>query len=92
MAIAAEYGFVSGEQCTYTRGNDSLETQLYVMKDATAAYGEYSYLRTPELPKAGLAEHSSMSRNARWRSMAISCSMYSTPKAISPSSIPISRH
>ncbi len=37
---------VSGEQCTYTRGNNTLEAQLYVMNDATAAYGEYSYLRT----------------------------------------------
>jgi hypothetical protein len=59
--IAAEYGFVSGEQCTYTRGPNSLYAQLYVMKDATAAYGEYSYLRTPDLAKADLAEHSSTS-------------------------------
>jgi hypothetical protein len=60
-AIAAEYGFASGEQCTYTRAQDSLQVQLYVMKDATAAYGEYSYLRTPDLSKADFAEHSSAS-------------------------------
>jgi hypothetical protein len=63
-ALAAEYGFVSGEQCKYTRGQESLYAQLYVMKDATAAYGEFSYLRTPDLPKAELAVHSAMS-NAR---------------------------
>jgi len=62
-AIAAEYGFVSGEQCTYTRGNNSLEAQIYVMNDATAAYGEYSYLRTSDLPKADLGEHSSIAEH-----------------------------
>ncbi len=60
-AIAAEYGFASGEQCAYMRGQDSLQVQLYVMKDGTAAYGEYSYLRTPDLGKADFAEHSSTS-------------------------------
>jgi len=60
-SIAAEYGFGSGEQCAYNQGSDSLQVQLYVMKDPTAAYGEYSYLRTVDMPKAGLAEHSSMS-------------------------------
>jgi hypothetical protein len=63
-ALAAEYGFVSGEQCKYTRGPDSLYAQLYVMKDPTAAYGEFSYLRTPDLPKADFAVHAAMS-NAR---------------------------
>ena len=62
-AMAAEYGFRSGEQCTYTRGNNTLEAQLYVMSDATAAYGEYSYLRTSDLPKADLGEHSSMAEH-----------------------------
>ena len=76
-SIAAEYGFGSGEQCAYNQGPDSLQVQLYVMKDATAAYGEYSYLRTTDMPKADLAEHSSMSsRRALWPSMAISCSMF----------------
>ncbi|MGB6264900.1 MAG: DUF6599 family protein [Candidatus Acidiferrales bacterium] len=56
-----EYGFVGGEIATYTRGNDSLEVTLYRMKDPTGAFGEYSYLRTPDMPRAKLAEHSSMS-------------------------------
>ena len=62
-AIAKEFGFASGEQCTYTRGQDSLNVQLYHMKDASAAYGEYAYLRTPDLPKATFNEHSSLSAN-----------------------------
>ena len=60
-AIAHEYGFDSGEQCTYTGPRGTLQVQLYQMKDASAAYGEYSYLRTPDLPRASLTEHSSLS-------------------------------
>jgi hypothetical protein len=59
----AEYGFSSGEQGEYTRGADTLQAQVYRMKDPSGAYGEYSYLRTPNMPQANLAEHSSMSRD-----------------------------
>ncbi len=62
-AATAEYGFASGEQGGYTRGADTLQTQVYRMKDPSGAYGEYSYLRTPDMPHADLAEHSSMSRD-----------------------------
>jgi hypothetical protein len=58
-----EYGFVAGQTATYTRGGDSLQVSLYRMKDPSAAYGEYSYLRTPEMPRADLTEHSSMTRD-----------------------------
>jgi uncharacterized protein DUF6599 len=58
-----EYGFLAGEAATYTRGADSLQVTLYRMKDPSGAYGEYSYLRTPEMPRADLAEHSCMSRD-----------------------------
>ena len=58
-----EYGFVAGQTTTYTRGGDSLQISLYRMKDPSAAYGEYSYLRTPEMPRADLAEHSSLTRD-----------------------------
>ena len=61
-AIAKEYRFVSGEHCNYARGTAKLEVTLYHMKDPSGAYGEYSYLRTPDMPRAGLAEHSAMSR------------------------------
>lgn len=60
-AVAKEYDFVSGERATYTQGADSLDVTVYKMKDSSGAYGEYSYLRTSDMPHADLAEHSSMS-------------------------------
>jgi len=63
MSVAKEYGFLSGEHATYVRGSDSLEVTAYRMKDASGGYGEYSYLRTPDMPHANLSEHSSMSRD-----------------------------
>jgi len=62
-AARQEYGFVSGENATYTRGSDSLTVNLYKMKDASGAYGLYSYLRTTDLPQARLREHSSASQD-----------------------------
>jgi len=62
-AATAEYGFASGEGGEYARGADTLQAQVYRMKDPSGAYGEYSYLRTPDMPRANLAEHSSMSRD-----------------------------
>ncbi len=61
VAAAREYGFVSGEWGTYTQGSRTLQIQLYRMKDPSGAYGEYSYLRTPDMPRAGFTDHSSMS-------------------------------
>lgn len=60
-AAATEYGFVKGEQRTYTSGPDSLNVVVYQLKDPSGAYGEYSYLRTPDMPQADFTEHSSMS-------------------------------
>jgi Family of unknown function (DUF6599) len=62
LAALEEYGFVAGQTATYTRGGESLQVSLYQMKDPSAAYGEYSYLRTPEMARADLTEHSSMTR------------------------------
>jgi hypothetical protein len=59
--VAKEYDFVSGERISYTRGADTLDVTAYTMKDPSGAYGEYSFLRAPDMPKAELAEHSSMS-------------------------------
>jgi hypothetical protein len=61
VAAQQEYGFVSGEHADYTRGSDALAVNLYQMKDPSGAYGLYSYLRTTDMPAAGVAEHSSMS-------------------------------
>jgi len=60
-SAATEYGFVKGEQRAYTNGTDSLQAVVYQLKDPSGAYGEYSYLRTPDMPRADFAEHSSMS-------------------------------
>src|SRR5579863_5695556 len=60
-AAAAEYGFVKGEQRTYSMGADSLQITLLQMKDPSGAYGEYSFLRTPDLAHADFTDHSSMS-------------------------------
>jgi hypothetical protein len=62
-SATAEYGFASGEEGEYSRGADTLQAQVYRMKDTSGAYGEYSYLRTPDMVHANLAEHSSMSRD-----------------------------
>src|SRR5271165_6457499 len=47
-----EYGLASGEQDSYTKGSDTLDVTLYRMKDPSGAYGEYSYLRTQDMPRA----------------------------------------
>ncbi len=60
-AAAKEYDFVSGEHATYTHGGDTLDVTLYKMTDPSGAYGEYSFLRSPDMPRADLAEHSSIS-------------------------------
>jgi len=61
-AVRQEYGFVGGESAEYTHGSGALEVNLYRLKDPSGAYGLYSYLRTTDMPAAGLAEHSSMSQ------------------------------
>jgi hypothetical protein len=63
MSVAMEYGFASGEQAVYKRGADELDVTLYRMNDASGAYGEYSYLRMPDMAHAALTEHSEMSRD-----------------------------
>jgi hypothetical protein len=60
-AAANEYGFASGERNTYTRGKETIKVDLYQMKDPSGAYGEYSYLRTQDMARAKLTDHSSLS-------------------------------
>ena len=59
--IAKEYDFVSGERATYTHTGETLDVTLYKMKDPSGAYGQYSYLRSNDMSRADLTEHSSMS-------------------------------
>lgn len=59
--VAKEYGFVSGERRTYARNGEMLQATVYRMADPSGGYGEYSYLRTADMPHAALAEHSAVS-------------------------------
>jgi hypothetical protein len=61
-ATQQEYGFVAAEQAAYSRANDKLQVTLYRMKDPSGAYGIYSYLRSPDMPRAEVTDHSAMSR------------------------------
>ena len=63
-ASQQEYGIVSGEQAAYSRANenDTLQVTLYRMKDPSGAYGMYSYLRSPDMLRADITDHSAMSR------------------------------
>jgi hypothetical protein len=62
-AALKEYGFVSGEQATYKRNSDSLQIKLYKMKDASGAFGEFFYLRTPDMRVTSGAPYSALSHN-----------------------------
>lgn len=59
--ILNEYGLASAQCARFERGQDFLDACVYKLKDASGAYGVYSYLHTPDLQKAGFTEHSSIS-------------------------------
>ena len=61
--ILRENGTESVERLNYTNGADTLLVTLYRLKDASAAYGAYSFLRTPEMAGAKLTQHSSLSHD-----------------------------
>lgn len=61
-----EYGATNAEKCTYANNDDSRRTltaTVFVFRDASGAYGAYSYLRTPEMIKADFSDHSVKSRD-----------------------------
>jgi hypothetical protein len=62
-AALKEFGFVSGEQATYVRSGETLQIRLYKMKDASGAYGEFFYIRTPDLKVTNAAPYSAESHN-----------------------------
>lgn len=62
-AAASEYGFSSAVQASYSKGAGHFDIILYRMKDPSGAYGEYSYLRTPDMLHADLAQYSAISEN-----------------------------
>ena len=61
--VLHEYDSVLIEAGGYSRGSDTLTVALYHLKDPSGAFGLYTYLRTPDMPRAELAEHSCMSRD-----------------------------
>lgn len=60
--VLGEYGFVSFDSHSFSRGADRLDAAVYKMKDPSGAYGLYSSLRTPDMARADLTDHSSTSR------------------------------
>jgi hypothetical protein len=56
--VLQEYELVSVETQDYGGGNGAI---VYKMKDASGAYGLYSYLRGPDMAKTETTAHSSMS-------------------------------
>src|SRR6185437_5203811 len=65
-AAAREYGLVAGETASYSHGtpaSSTLTATIYRMKDPSGAYGEYSYLRTPDMATANFSNHSATKAN-----------------------------
>src|SRR5467141_2501096 len=59
--VLAEYGWTQTESRQYLQGKSMLTVSLHKLKDPSGSYGLYSFLRTPDMPRAELAEHSSIS-------------------------------
>ena len=60
--VLAEYGLVSVEYARYEHGQEFFDAYLYKLKDASGAYGLYSFLRLPDMQRANFTDHSSISR------------------------------
>jgi len=61
--VLNEYGVVSSENSVFKHGHDSLGADLYRLKDASGAYGLYSFLRQPDMRRANFTDHASISRS-----------------------------
>ncbi len=59
--ILNEYGYVSSSFPRFTKGQDFIDVALYRMQDPSGAYGLYSFLRTPDMARSNLTDHSSIS-------------------------------
>ena len=62
-AAATEYGLASATRATYSQGANRLDVTLYRTKDPSGAYGEFTFLRTPDMPEAKLTRFSAMSHD-----------------------------
>lgn len=61
-AILREYGILEAERRAYSRDAESLTVTLYRMRDPSAAYGAYTFLRTDDMAAANLTQHCAVSR------------------------------
>ncbi len=59
--ILAEYGWKSTESANYGDGSKGIGVVLFVMQDPSGAYGLYSFLRSPDMARSNLTDHSSIS-------------------------------
>lgn len=62
-SILREYGVLGAERSLYASAGHQLSVTLYHMRDASAAYGAYTFLRTADMAAADLAEKSAVSRD-----------------------------
>jgi uncharacterized protein DUF6599 len=60
--VLSEYGLVSVEYTRYERGQQFFDAYVYKLRDASGAYGLYSFLRLPDMQNANFTDHSSISR------------------------------
>lgn len=63
-AILREYGILNAERRDYGKERASLRVVFYRMKDTTAAYGAYTFLRTDEMTPVGAGSLSAASAQA----------------------------
>ena len=56
--ILREYGLTSAERALYESGGRHLSATLYRMRDSSAAYGAYTFLRTPDMVAFDLGDKS----------------------------------
>ena len=61
QSILNEYGLVSSEENTFANGPQILDAIAFKLKDASGAYGLYSFLQQPEMRRANFTDHSSIS-------------------------------
>ena len=60
--VLREYGTLGAERRLYTRGSESLAVTLYQMRDPTAAFGAFSFLRSEEMTPAEIAATAALGR------------------------------
>ena len=67
VIAAREYGLIWGETASYVHSasgaGKALNVTVYRMKDASGAYGEYSYLRTPDMTSADFTDHAALNNS-----------------------------